>query len=78
MIKTDQVRIINVSSDAHRFFPLKDLNDLKFENSNPKFFEIYCITKLINILFTTELARKLEPLGRQQKKAIILHLNMIF
>ena len=66
MIKTvDQVRIINVSSDAHRFFPLKDINDLKFEHCNPKFFEIYCISKLCNILFTTELVRKLQPLGKR-------------
>ena len=63
MIKTDNVRIINVSSEAHRFFTLKDLNDLKFEHSNPKFFKVYSITKLCNILFTIELVKKLQPLG---------------
>jgi NAD(P)-dependent dehydrogenase (short-subunit alcohol dehydrogenase family) len=63
MVKTKQARIINVSSEAHRFFKLKDINDLKFEKSNPKFLEIYGVSKLCNILFTTELVRKLQPLG---------------
>lgn len=65
MIKTEQARIINVSSEAHRFFKLKDINDLKFDKSNPKFFEIYGISKLCNILFTTELVKKLQPLGNK-------------
>jgi NAD(P)-dependent dehydrogenase (short-subunit alcohol dehydrogenase family) len=65
MIKTDQVRIINVSSIGHTFFQKFDLDDLKFERTaNPKIFEIYCISKLCNILFTNELVKKLEPHGK--------------
>ena len=65
MIKTDAVRIINVSSVAHTFCKQLDLDDLTFEQ-NPaaeKFLQIYGITKLCNVLFTKELAKKLEPLG---------------
>jgi NAD(P)-dependent dehydrogenase (short-subunit alcohol dehydrogenase family) len=65
MIKTNGVRIVNVSSIAHTFCKKLDLDDLTFER-NPaaeKFLHIYGITKLCNILFTKELAKKLEPLG---------------
>ena len=68
MIQTDQVRIINVSSIAHTFYPNFDMDDLKFERTaNPKLIEIYCISKLCNILFTNELVKKLEPLGKEEK-----------
>ena len=74
MIKTDQVRIINVSSIGHKFYPNFDMDDLKFERTaNPKLIEIYCISKLCNILFTNELVKKLEPLGKNQN-LIELHL----
>ena len=72
MIKTDGVRIINVSSIGHRFCKQLDLDDLTFER-NPaaeKFLQIYGITKLCNILFTRELAKKLEPLGIKLSTAI--------
>lgn len=68
MIKTDQTRIVNVSAEAHKFF-VSNLNpdDFAFiRNSNPKFPEIYCLSKLYNILFTRELAKRLEPLGTVQ------------
>ena len=65
IIKTDRARIINVSSDAHYMCKHLDENDLNFEK-NPsagKFLTIYAASKLCNILFTKELARKLESLG---------------
>jgi NAD(P)-dependent dehydrogenase (short-subunit alcohol dehydrogenase family) len=54
-------RIINVSSDAHRFANLKfdDIN----QGSNYRGFLAYSNSKLANLLFTYELARRLEGTG---------------
>lgn len=54
-------RIINVSSDAHRLAPL-DLDDLQSERRyrGPR---VYGQSKLANILFTRELARRLAGTG---------------
>lgn len=54
-------RIINVASDAHRFGPL-DFDDLQSERSYSAF-GVYGRSKLANILFTVELARRLEGSG---------------
>ena len=54
-------RIINVASDAHQYGQL-DLNDLNFEKSYFGF-AAYARSKLANILFTYELARRLEGSG---------------
>jgi NAD(P)-dependent dehydrogenase (short-subunit alcohol dehydrogenase family) len=54
-------RIINVSSDAHRGASL-DFNDLQHEESYSGF-DVYGESKLMNILFTHELARRLEGTG---------------
>jgi NAD(P)-dependent dehydrogenase (short-subunit alcohol dehydrogenase family) len=51
-------RIINVSSEAHRNVKI-DFNDLQMEN-NYSGFRAYSISKLCNVLFTYELARRLE------------------
>jgi NAD(P)-dependent dehydrogenase (short-subunit alcohol dehydrogenase family) len=53
-----RARIINVSSDAHRFGPMR-FDDLQFERSNYSMFPAYGQSKLANVLFTTELARRL-------------------
>ncbi len=52
-------RIINVASDAHYWARL-DLDDLQAEKSAYKGTRIYQKTKLANILFTYELARRLQ------------------
>ncbi|EFX80894.1 hypothetical protein DAPPUDRAFT_50761 [Daphnia pulex] len=59
------VRIINVSSTAHRWIKKLNLDDLTFERdpSDNKILNIYGITKLCNVLFSKELAKKLEPFG---------------
>lgn len=59
------VRIINVSSTAHRWITKLNLDDLTFERdpSDNKILNIYGITKLCNVLFSKELAKKLEPFG---------------
>jgi NAD(P)-dependent dehydrogenase (short-subunit alcohol dehydrogenase family) len=56
-----QARIINVASDAHQYGQL-DLNDLNFEKSYFGF-AAYARSKLANILFTYELARRLAGSG---------------
>ncbi len=59
------VRIINVSSTAHKMIKKINLDNLTFDldPSGNKFLRIYGISKLCNILFSKELAKKLEPLG---------------
>jgi len=54
-------RIVNVSSDAHKFGTL-NFNDLWFKHG---YFGItaYARSKLANVLFTYELARRLEETG---------------
>ncbi|AKT41780.1 SDR family oxidoreductase [Chondromyces crocatus] len=54
-------RIVNVSSDAHRFAPL-DLDDLQNERRYG-WMRVYGQSKLCNILFTRELSRRLAGSG---------------
>ncbi len=54
-------RIVNVASDAHRRAAL-DLADLQAEKGY-KGFPVYCRSKLANIHFTYELARRLDGSG---------------
>lgn len=54
-------RIINVSSDAHKFGPL-DFDDLQ-NTRRYRVMKVYGQSKLANILFTAELARRLEGSG---------------
>lgn len=59
--KSAPSRIINVSSRAH-FRAVLDLDDLQSERDY-RGFEVYCQSKLANVLFTYELARRLEGTG---------------
>jgi retinol dehydrogenase 12 len=52
-------RIVNVASEAHRSGPL-DFDDLQSEKSYSAF-RVYGRSKLANILFTREFARRLDP-----------------
>jgi retinol dehydrogenase 12 len=54
-------RIINVSSDAHRSGKI-DFDDLQNQRSYGHF-KVYGQTKLQNVLFTRELARRLDGTG---------------
>ena len=54
-------RIVNVSSDAHRGVTI-DFDDLQMEKKYSSV-RAYSVSKLANILFTYELARKLEGTG---------------
>jgi NAD(P)-dependent dehydrogenase (short-subunit alcohol dehydrogenase family) len=55
-------RIVNVSSHGHRFGSL-DLDDLQTERKKYAWLRVYGASKLANILFTYELARRLEGSG---------------
>jgi NAD(P)-dependent dehydrogenase (short-subunit alcohol dehydrogenase family) len=55
----DPARIVNVASDAHRAARRSDLDDLQSEEAYGPM-RVYSKTKLMNILFTFELARRLE------------------
>ena len=53
-------RIINVSSMGHRLTTGLNVNDLFYDNRRYVGLRAYCDSKLANVLFTTELARRLE------------------
>jgi NAD(P)-dependent dehydrogenase (short-subunit alcohol dehydrogenase family) len=57
-----RARIVNVSSDAHKFRGF-DLDDLQFERRKYGWSTAYGQSKLCNVLFTRELARRLEGTG---------------
>jgi len=54
-------RIVNVSSDAHRDASI-DFDNLNGEQGY-NWYDAYCQSKLANVLFTRELARRLEGTG---------------
>ena len=61
-------RVVNVSSDAHRFVPGFDFDDPMSERkfgfpSALSGMRVYCMSKLANILFTAELARRTDGSG---------------
>ncbi len=56
--KSEQGRIVNVSSEAHRFVSF-DSKDLQMEMGYSNF-TAYNLSKLCNILFTLEFSRRLE------------------
>lgn len=59
--KSAPARIVNVSSEGHRMGHV-DFDDINSDKSY-KGLTVYCTSKLANILFTKELAKKLEGTG---------------
>lgn len=57
--ESQPARIVNVASEAHRFGTL-DLEDLEFRRRKYRSLQVYGVSKLLNVLFTHELARRLE------------------
>jgi NAD(P)-dependent dehydrogenase (short-subunit alcohol dehydrogenase family) len=60
--KTPDSRIVNVSSDSHRYGNL-DLDDLSWENRPYKKMKAYGASKIANLYFTYELQKRLERSG---------------
>jgi NAD(P)-dependent dehydrogenase (short-subunit alcohol dehydrogenase family) len=55
-------RVVSVASDAHRFAPRLDFDDLQHRKSY-RGFPVYGKSKLANVLFSAELARRLAGTG---------------
>ncbi len=56
-------RIVNLSSTGHTMSRGLDFDDLMVERRRYEGMLVYCDSKLANVLFTTELARRLEGTG---------------
>jgi NAD(P)-dependent dehydrogenase (short-subunit alcohol dehydrogenase family) len=59
---TPGARVVNVASEAHRWAAL-DLDDLGWERRPYRTMRVYGTSKLANVLFTYELARRLAGTG---------------
>ena len=62
LIASAPARIVNVASEGHRFGSI-DLDDLQTERKKYSWMKVYGTSKLANVLFTYELARRLEGTG---------------
>ncbi|MGQ9896854.1 MAG: SDR family oxidoreductase [Acidobacteriota bacterium] len=63
LLSSAPARVVNVSSAAHRFVPGVDFADLQFERKPYAAMAAYGQSKLMNILFSQELAKRLEGTG---------------
>jgi NAD(P)-dependent dehydrogenase (short-subunit alcohol dehydrogenase family) len=63
LVRSAPARVINVSSHAHRMVRGGglDFDDLEWERRRYKGFGVYSATKLMNVLFTREFARRNDP-----------------
>ena len=62
LLAAGSARVVTVSSDAHRMLPQIEFDDLQGEHRY-KPFRAYGQSKLANVLFTYELARRMEGTG---------------
>jgi NAD(P)-dependent dehydrogenase (short-subunit alcohol dehydrogenase family) len=62
LVASAPARIVNVASEGHRFGRV-DLDDLQTESRKYSWMRVYGASKLANVLFTYELARRLEGTG---------------
>ena len=62
LVASAPARIVSVASDAHRFGKL-DLDDLEYRTRRYRSMQVYGSSKLLNLLWTYELARRLEGTG---------------
>jgi NAD(P)-dependent dehydrogenase (short-subunit alcohol dehydrogenase family) len=61
LLAAPAARVVNVSSTGHTFArDGLDFDDLDWERRRYRGFLVYCATKLANVLFTRELARRVE------------------
>lgn len=66
--KAAKARIINVSSRCHLLNDVFDVDNLNFkmDDSRGGFYDIYNTSKLCNVLFTKELAKRLADSGKNK------------
>jgi NAD(P)-dependent dehydrogenase (short-subunit alcohol dehydrogenase family) len=62
LMRSPSARVVNVASNAHRVVPRINFDDIQGRKKY-KPFPVYGMSKLANILFTRELARRLEGKG---------------
>lgn len=62
LLRTPKSRIVTVSSGAHRWGAI-DFDDLHWERRRYKAWNAYCDSKIANLYFTYELARRLQEAG---------------
>jgi NAD(P)-dependent dehydrogenase (short-subunit alcohol dehydrogenase family) len=63
LIASAPARVVVVSSDAHRTVRGLDFDDIETAHHRYRAFRTYSRTKLMNLLFTRELARRLDGTG---------------
>lgn len=63
-------RVVNVTSDAHKYFGPIDLTDVNFERRGYDPFSAYGQSKAANVLLTVELQRRF---GREGITALVVH-----
>jgi len=62
LVRSAPARVINVSSHAHKMARGGlDFDDLEWASRRYRGFGVYCDTKLMNVLFTREFARRNDP-----------------
>jgi len=59
----DKARVVNLSSIAHKYTRELDLDDINYEKAEYGGWNAYSRSKFCNILFTKELARRLDGTG---------------
>ncbi|GLE01762.1 hypothetical protein PINS_up010600 [Pythium insidiosum] len=71
LVASDAARIVNVSSTAHHSARVRD----SFEIPKPKYnpWSAYANSKLANMVFTMELARRLEKMGLSHIRCLAAH-----
>lgn len=62
LVASAPARVVNVASEAHRFGEI-DFDDLGYERRRYRWMRVYGSSKLANLLFSYELARRLEGTG---------------
>lgn len=78
IIESKSARIVNVASLAHQMHRKHlDFNDLNWEKKSYSSLKAYAQSKLANILFTRELAKKLKERGIDNVNAYSLHPGVI-
>ncbi|KAJ0395051.1 hypothetical protein ATCC90586_000410 [Pythium insidiosum] len=71
LLASDAARIVNVSSAAHHSAKMRDTIEIPKAKYNP--WSAYINSKLANMVFTMELARRLEKLGLTHVRCLAAH-----